>query len=194
MGKNFCKIGSKWCKFCRRGNCDFSHTPTESLANCPRIEAIKTTNLSTLVNAVNFEDVFTRLCMYFPSQTVNRNGYEDVFNLIKTFAPKEMTNLNDLFIVVDACKEDDDDHEYLNVSGISLSNPDKYYGIEFTPWRDWVSMNITKETLNTLSKEDIVAGCLYEMTFFGWTEDEPQQKLQELKDSIEECKKQTESK
>ena len=37
MGKNFCKIGAKWCKFCRRDVCEFSHTPTESLPNrnCP---------------------------------------------------------------------------------------------------------------------------------------------------------------
>lgn len=49
-------------------------------------------------------------------------------------------------------------------------------------------MYIAKDTLNNLKPEDIVAGCLYELTFFGYNEQDIQNKLQDLKDSIEECK------
>lgn len=186
MGKNFCQIGSKWCKFCRRGNCDFSKTPTESLANCPRIEAIKTTNLSTLVNAVDFETVFNSICKWWPNQISNRLGYQDVYNLIKTYTPTEIKNLNDLFIEVDIVEEDDE--PWLSVSGVSLSNRYKKFGIEFTPWKDWVSMNVTSETLARLPIEDIVGACLYEMTFFGFSEEDPENNLQRLKNSIDEIK------
>lgn len=72
------------------------------------------------------------------------------------------------------------------------SNPTNIkYGIEFCPWKDWVSMYITQDSLDNFTKEDIVAACLHEMTFFGFTDSEVQaevKKLQDLKDSIEECK------
>ena len=187
MGKNFCNIGAKWCKFCRRGNCEFSNTPTESLANCPRIEAIKTVQFADLLTRVDFEPVFERLISYFPDQVPSKNGYKEVFDYLKTLKPRPINNLKDLFISVDIVEEDGEN--YLNVSGTRvIGNTRPKYGIEFTPWKDWVSMYITKETLDTLIPEDIVAGCLYELTFFGFSEQDNQDKLEDLKNSIEECK------
>jgi hypothetical protein len=191
MGKNFCKIGSKWCKFCRRGNCDFSHTPTESLAKCPRIEAISTIQLADLLKQVSFETVFTTLVSYFPSQESSKEGYKEVFETLLTLSPKPLTNLNDLFIHVTLTSDQYSDGEYLDVSGIQLNKKDKFYGIEFCPWKDWVSMHISQESLDTLTKEDIVAGCLYEMTFFGFTDKDVQDEAERLRKSIEKCKNKT---
>ena len=64
------------------------------------------------------------------------------------------------------------------------------YGIEFEPWIDWVSMFITQSSLDTFTKEDIVGACLYEMTFFGFTENNVQNEKQKLIDSVNECKEQ----
>ena len=41
---------------------------------------------------------------------------------------------------------------------------------------------------NTLSKEDIVAGCLYEMTFFGFSEKKVIQTRDDMYKDIEESK------
>ena len=187
MGKKFCKIGSKWCKFCRHGNCDFSKTPTESLANCPRIEAIKTVQLADLLTQVSFELVFKSLISYFPDQESSKEGYQEVFEYLKTLTPKPINNLKDLFITVNVVEEYG--KNYLDVFGTRvIGNTKSKYGIEFEPWKNWVSMYIAKDTLNNFKIEDIVAGCLYELTFFGFNEQGIQNKLQDLKDSIEECK------
>ena len=97
--------------------------------------------------------------------------------------------LDDLFIEIHIVKEDDGS-EWLNVSGVSVLGSDTTsYGIEFNPWRDWVSSFITQKTLDTLDKEDIVAACLYEMTFFGFEEQRVQDEKNKIFNSIEECKK-----
>ena len=194
MGKNFCKIGAKWCKFCHRGNCEFSKTPTESLAICPRIEAISTVQLADLLKQVNFETVFATLVSYFPSQEPSKEGYKEVFETLLSLNPKPLTNLNDLFIHVTLTSDQYSAGEYFDVSGIQLNKKDKFYGIEFCPWKDWVSMHISQESLDTLTKEDIVAGCLYEMTFFGFSDKDVQNEAERLRKSFEECRKQTESK
>ena len=99
--------------------------------------------------------------------------------------PKDMHNLNSLFIAIDIA-----DENYLDVYGIRVCGTDKkYYGIEFTKWNDFISMFITNETLNNFTKEDIVAGCMYEMTFFGFTEEDVAEQENKLVKSIEDCKK-----
>ena len=55
------------------------------------------------------------------------------------------------------------------------SNPNKSYAIEFVPWIEWISMFITKKTLNILSNDEIIIGCLYEMTWSGFTEKQNKQ-------------------
>lgn len=97
--------------------------------------------------------------------------------------------LDDLFIEVRIVKETDD-NDWLNVSGVKvLGKSTTKYGIEFEPWRDWISSFITQETLDSLEKEDIVAACLYEMTFFGFEEQRVQDEKNKIFNSIEECKK-----
>lgn len=179
MGKNFCNIGGKWCKFSKKGNCTFCNTFIDTLKTCPRVDAIATKQFAELLKEVNFEDVFTSLCKWFSDQEDSKKGYELVFNYLLTLKPQKMTNLNDLFIAVDKVMEDG--QEYLNVSGKQVNgfNP-KFYGIEFCPWKDWVSMYITQETLDNLSYNEIVGACLWEMTFFGFEEDKIKERLDKM--------------
>jgi len=184
MGKNFCTVENKWCKLLRRGVCKVANTELNNVNRCPRVVEIETTTLYTLIREVKFEDVFERLCHYFESEKDSKDGYESAFNELMG-KKRHRHNLSDLFIKVEIVNEDGSD--YLNTDGIDIKNG-KHYGIEFCPWEDWVSMFIQQETLDTLSKEDIVAGCLYEMTFFGFSENRVQKELKEMRESIEEAK------
>ena len=185
MGKNFCKVENKWCKLLRRGVCKEANAELDKVSKCPRVTKIETTTLYALLREVKFEDVFARVCHYFDSQKGSKEGYYNAFiELMEKKVHKH--NLNDLFISVVFVNEDGED--YLNIDGIDIKNG-KHYGIEFCPWEDWVSMFIQQETLDTLSKEDIVAGCLYEMTFFGFTEKRVMGERKKLEESIEGAKK-----
>ena len=187
MGKSFCKIENKWCKYCKRGTCNLS----DNVSRCPRLSEIETIRLADVLKDVEFENVFDRLIYWFSDQEKSKEGYRRVFNSLLTMKPKKH-NLDDLFISITKTKDDldpDDDREYINVSGVKvIGNDDKFYGIEFVPWNDWISMFITNETLNTLTKDDIVAGCLFEMTFFGFNEDKVQSEMDRICNSIEKAK------
>ena len=169
MGKNFCRVEGKWCKLLRRGVCGENKTDLNQVNRCPRLAKIETKRLADLLKEVSFDPVFYKLCHWFNNQEDSRNGYESVFNKLILMSPKRH-KLDDLFIEVRIVKETDD-NDWLNVSGVKvLGKSTTKYGIEFEPWRDWISSFITQETLDSLEKEDIVAACLYEMTFFGFEE------------------------
>lgn len=188
MGKNFCKVENKWCKFLRHDVCEFTNAKTNicDVSRCPRLAAIETTRLSTLLQEVKFEDVFKELTYWFTDQEKSKEGYRDVFNKLLAMKPKKH-NLSDLFINIEVVNEDDGN--WLNVDGVNvIGNDHKTYGIEFLKWEDWVSMFITTPTLQRLPKETIVAGCLYEMTFFGFEQESVQGYKEKLINSIEEVK------
>lgn len=188
MGKNYCKVEGKWCKLLRRGVCGETKTDLNQVNRCPKLARIETRRLADLLKEVSFDPVFYKLCHWFNDQEGSRNGYESVFNKLVLMNPKKH-RLDDLFIEIHIVKEDDGS-EWLNVSGVSVLGSDTTsYGIEFNPWRDWISSFITQKTLDTLDKEDIVAACLYEMTFFGFEEQRVQDEKNKIFNSIEECKK-----
>lgn len=185
MGKKFCTVENKWCKLLQHGICKPSNAKLEDVNKCPRIAAIETTTLYTLIREVKFEDVFERICHYYEDQRGSKDGYEAAFNELLTKKQKKH-KLGDLFISVDVVHEDDSD--WLDVYGIDKNKPIRY-GIEFCPWNEWVTMFITNETLTNLSKEDVVAGCLWEMTFFGFSEKRVQEENEKMDKSVEEAKK-----
>jgi hypothetical protein len=178
--KKYCDVGKKWCKFLRKGVCNFSDCELCDIVKCPRIAEIETMTLYNLIREVNFDEVFSRVCFYFPSQSNRREGYENAFNeLLDKKQNKHL--LGDLFINVDIVENS------LDVTGLNTKSG-VHYGIEFCKWSDWVTMFITKETLDRLSKEDIVAGCLYEMTFFGFTENKVLGERDKMVDDIKKMK------
>lgn len=185
MGKKYCDVGHKWCKLLQKGVCKAREVNIEEpIVKCPRIAAIETTTLYQLIREVKFDDVFDRLCYYFPDQKKSREGYENAFNeLLKKKLGKH--RLDDLFIIVE--KDTYEGKEYLDTYG-KKPNKDIRYGIQFCNWKDWVTMFIAKETLDTLSREDIVAGCLYELTFDGFTESKVIEAKNKLFNSFKEIK------
>lgn len=186
MGKHYCKIEHKWCKHIQHRNfCNKGNSELKFISRCPRLFEIETKRLSDLLKVVDFDDVFYKLCYLFSSEKDSKEGYKNVFNKLILMTPQKH-KLSDLFICVDKIKYNDE--VYLDVSGKNLIT-EKYYGIEFCPWIKWISMFITQETLNNLTKEEIIAACLYEMTFFGFTEDRIADKKLEFEKIIKNINK-----
>lgn len=181
MGKLYCNIESKWCKGLKRGVCTWCGKPIDEVSRCPRLEKIETVRFSDLLKQVNFNDVFAAITKWFPDQNECFDGYSDVFNQVRYLEPGRHY-LNDLYIDITVTNEDGS--SWLDVHGIEL-NKQKMYGIEFRSWQDWISMFITKETLETLTPEEIVGACLYEMTFFGFNESKINDMTETINASVE---------
>ena len=191
MGKNFCPLEQKWCKYLKHnGTCGKEGSAVRDVVKCPRIAAIETKTVADIINNVTFDDVFTALVGWFPDQYDNRDGYEKAFADILNRKPRKH-RLNDLYIHIE--KEVEDGREYANVNGKDM-NTGRKYGIEFCSWDDWVTMFITEETLEALTNEEIVAACLYEMTFFGYSEGAVIEQLDTMQKNVEEAMEKYEKK
>lgn len=68
-----------------------------------------------------------------------------------------------------------DNHEVgYDVSGVGYNkyNELQWYAIETTPWNEWLGMPIYEKTLKELTPAQIVGYSIWEMTYFGWSEEE----------------------
>ncbi len=167
------------CVWCNRNIFDVSR--------CPRLSEIETVRFSELLKKVKFGDVFASICKWTPDQAKSFEGYKDVFNKIRKMIPQKH-DLSDLFINVELVK-DDKYGNWLNVDGYTFDMK-KHYSIEFCPWKEWVSMFVTQNTLDSFTPEEIVGACLYEMTFYGFNEKTIEEEKNKIFGAIEECKRQ----
>ncbi|RXJ51114.1 DUF6557 family protein [Gelidibacter gilvus] len=123
----------------------------------------------------------------YPEAEENINGYRIVFEKLVMLSPKE----TDMSIVI--TQEKDGDEDYIDVSGLhnNPKNKEETYsqGIELVSWREWLGMDISKESLANFSESEIIVHCIYEMTYIGFTEEV----IQEKNDRIEKSRKARES-
>ena len=114
----------------------------------------------------NWQSISSHFLKLYPEAEKNLDGFKMVFEKLLTMKPEKI----DMSIVITKV-----------ISGIH-NNPtikEKKYpqGIEFTPWSQWLGMDISNESLAHFSEEEITVHCLYEMTFVGFEEEEIQQTL-----------------
>jgi hypothetical protein len=119
----------------------------------------------------------TRICVEWvpPDEKFNDEGYWDVHGKDGTL------------------QKDTDDFQFFKDCSEEFANSEVTYAIEFTPWKEWLGMEIDPETANNieLTRSDIVAQCLWEMTFCGYEEEEIQEKVDDLKKRVEDFEKMT---
>jgi hypothetical protein len=147
-----------------------------------------------IVKSNNWLSVEMVLLSLYPDEKKNLSGYEEVFNKLRVLQPKK----TDISILVSWEKDDFDQTDYVNVSGY-YNNPDENtniltnsLAIEFTPWNEWLGMDIDQITLKTFNELEIISHCLFEMTFVGFEEEEIQAEMNRINDSVEEIKNMTE--
>ncbi|NLL27166.1 MAG: hypothetical protein GX259_00025 [Bacteroidales bacterium] len=130
----------------------------------------------------NWQSVENTLLKLYPDQMGNISSYKEVFNRLQVLEPAEQD-----FSIIARWVKDDEETDYVIVSGY-YNKPDKnadgvFYSIKLAPWSEWLGMDIDQNTLKTFSELEIIAHCLYEMTFWGFDEDTIQEALKEYKDS-----------
>jgi len=146
---------------------------------------------NTLIKTNSWLSVEVILLNLYPDEEKNISGYEDVYNKLLLMSAEDI----DMSIVVTNQKDDFDDEKYVDVSG-RCNNPkskeDEFSQvIEFTAWSKWLGMDICEESLRRFSELELIAHCLFEMTFAGFEEDEIQLQMTELEKQIEEYKNMT---
>lgn len=64
------------------------------------------------------------------------------------------------------------DKDFISVSGIRKEHDfSERYGLSITMWEKWLGMEMEHETIRDFNYNEIIAYCLYEMTFYGFDQE-----------------------
>ena len=148
--------------------------------------------LKQLLQRNSWLSISSILLELYTDEDKNLQGYETVFEKLLLMHPEE----SDMTIVVKTVKNDFDGEEYVDVSGKykypKNEEEELSHAIEFTPWKQWLDMDISAESLKDFTELEILAHCLYEMTFVGFEEEEIQEEWNDLKKTEEDYNAMTE--
>lgn len=142
-----------------------------------------------LLKKYNWEDIKPILLALYPDQKKNIDGYVVTLKELLVLKPVK-TKMR--IIIEDGF--DEDKERYYNVSAKDGTIEETAWAIDFMDWAECLGMEIDSETLSVYSPLDIVAHCLWEMTWHGFTQKEIKKKGNELFEAVKIAKKEIEGK
>src|ERR1019366_1834583 len=128
----------------------------------------------------------------FYSDEKSITGYKKVFETLKTLTPVKST----ISIVIKNELDDFDKTFYVHVFENAFVKENEFdtphLAIELTDWEKWLGMEIENESLKNFSELEIISHCLYEMTFYGFTQHKIKKFSESLDKQVEEIKNMSE--
>lgn len=120
-----------------------------------------------------------------------QDQHEDYAKVIETIQMMQERTFEEFVIKVglidpsgdDLYEEGLDEDAYLSVAGYSVKE-DLHFALGFAKWEEWANASILIEEDLNLSEVDIIAICVYEMTFYGFDQDEIKKELEALESGI----------
>lgn len=111
------------------------------------------------------KEILKRLFQLYPDQKKSKDGYANTLNELRHKRAKK----DSMMINVNYYKGPFDDEEYVSIDGFDPDDITTGWAIEFQPWSSWLGMEILPYSLENFSKLDIMAYCLWEMTWSGYS-------------------------
>jgi len=131
-----------------------------------------------LLNKYPDKEIIARVVKLYPDQKKNIDGYITALYELreKKKKPSKMT------IVLETVKEKGEE-DWISILG---KEKKETYAIGLTSWREWLGMEINKGSLMGFRELDILAHCLWEMTWHGYSDKEVQKTLAMMWDRVKE--------
>jgi hypothetical protein len=162
-----------------------------------------------LIDSLTWSEIKIQLLLEYPDSEESVEAYHEVFNTLNGLKEKE-TEMR--IIVRETFRQEIDDAPFTGVIGrdgtlnkelpdfehfkdkadSEYANSEVDYAIAMTPWEEWMGMEIDPGTMSHYTGSQIVAHCLWEMTFHGFTQDSVQERKDELQRRIDELEAMTE--
>lgn len=125
-----------------------------------------------LIHRHPWEEIRDALMRLYPEYESELAGYEQVHAALRQLAPAE----SDLVLRVESVYNDRMGEYHANVTGRKALGPAAELGealeLKLTPWERWLGMEVDPHSLEKFSEMEIVAHCLWEMTFFGFSQED----------------------
>ena len=145
--------------------------------------------LKELINQVQWQDVAVALVSDHPWFRKRLESFEIVFETLSLMDPVDSECSIKIELTPDILEPK---RVYPEVIGIKEGDNERW-ALSFCPWKEWLGMVVCQETLDSFSASRIVANCLFDMTFYGSTEEMIDQERQRIEDSIKESKEHPET-
>ena len=144
--------------------------------------------LKSLMKNVKHEQILDELLLAYPECITEKHLYEEVLTYLNQVEEKPF----DEFVIAialidpsmdDGYEEDIDEEAYLSISGYS-EKEDLHFALGFTRWEEWVNAKIDIQDGLEVNPAELVAICLYEMTFYGFNQDDIKAELETFESSM----------
>lgn len=156
------------------------------------------TTFKDVVMGSDIGKTLLKLIDIYPEQADNIDRYGKVLEYLLSTEPS--SNEESMYLIIrhvhDSCQWCDDrktkgmelcasctqekSENYYDVSGYKNDGSGTHYGIEFSPWDQWLSFYIEDEALTKFSKEEIVVRAMWEMTFVGFNPEDIKAQMDSL--------------
>ena len=136
-----------------------------------------------LIHKHEWADIYAALVRLYPDYESELYGYEEVYKKLKALTPVE----SDMRLQVDLVYSEHAGEFQFETKSINpkeeTTKTAPLFVLEFTPWSKWLGMEVDEHTLEKYAETDIIAHCLYEMTFFGFTQEDIKVAEEKITDS-----------
>lgn len=147
-----------------------------------------------LVYKYKWDEVCPALIHLYPNDQKNIAVFKMVFEQLQTLTHAE----SNMRIILEEVFDEFENGWYTCVSGKNgtlkkeenpeifkddkIGNQEVSYGIEFVDWEEQLGMDIDPGSISNYPETDIIAHCLWEMTFYGYTQEAIKKQSAQLKE------------
>jgi hypothetical protein len=117
-----------------------------------------------LLSQFTDEKVLKQLFILYPDQVKNIKGYKFCLKELRKLEPS--ISDDEIWLEINI---DEHDNKFVDVFGKTYEGKDEHFGLDFNLREKWLGDFIAEETLKKFKLIEILAHCLYEMTFWGFT-------------------------
>lgn len=152
--------------------------------------------LKDLVDKNSWTAIRKEFLKIFPDQKKSILGYKKVFNDLRTLTPSKGKLKKLVIITVD--DEDDgtfSDGPWVDVYAQDCKTKNTYhkdnlerFALDFTKWEELLPLEIDEDSMKNFSEEKIISHLLWNITFYGFYQEQIKEKLDEIMDRSKEAK------
>ena len=138
--------------------------------------------LKESVDSISWTELQAVIIKDYPGQESNLEGYKKVFEILK----KLTSIVSETVMCLEHVEKDAIiDEPYVNVFGIkpNEAKENKFstsYSLSFSRWEEWIGMKIEEQSMKEFSQAEIVAHCLFDMTYYGFDQDSIKRTLEDI--------------
>jgi hypothetical protein len=137
--------------------------------------------LHDLVRKVEMAEVVEGIARFYDQRETPwlPDAVSDVLTQLRRLTPDPAGSQYELHIELTP-PIDPDDQPFWDVSCTKRGDPERY-GLDLEPWEKWLAIRVPDSLLEKMTPAEIVAHCVWEMTFYGFT----QEKIAEFRTELE---------